>query len=127
MNRLIIGLVLLFCSFSVPAEQFDFYEIGGTVTRIKEGVVLKGVRYEMIMAVVTANRVWKNHGHILVITSGYRENSLTHKKGVALDLRTRYFKRWQIISIVNDLKRTLGHRNYDFKIEGDQIHLSSRM
>jgi hypothetical protein len=62
--------------------------------KMKDDVILAGLDIRMRIVLITADKVWKQHGQELVITSGldgcHSAGSL-HPYGYALDLRIRYF------------------------------------
>lgn len=92
--------------------------------KLKEGVNLEGVQWQMFKAAVIAEAVFAKHGSELTITSAndskHGPNTL-HHKGLALDLRT-----WQVTgregALIADLKRELGD-DYDVVLESDHIHM----
>ncbi len=62
---------------------------------LKAGVSIAGIRAEMLVALLIAERVYNTMGYELVITSGlegtHKEGSL-HYLGLAIDIRIRQFK-----------------------------------
>ena len=62
--------------------------------KIKEGVILHGLKLEMRTVLINAEKLWKAFGQELVVTAGldgtHSAGSL-HYYGFALDFRTRYF------------------------------------
>ena len=92
--------------------------------KLKEGVNLEGVAWQMFKAAVIAEAVFAKYGSELVITSandGKHGDHTLHHKGLALDIRT-----WHIAGregpVIEDLKRELGDA-YDVVLESDHIHL----
>ena len=92
--------------------------------RLKDGVNLEGVQWQMFRAAIIAEEIFAKYGSELVITSAndgkHKDNSL-HYKGLALDLRT-----WHIAgregAVVRELQRALGN-DFDIVLEKDHIHL----
>ena len=93
--------------------------------RIKRGVVLAGLNIKMWYVLVAADRIWKDYGKELVITSGLEGRHAAgsvHYYGYALDLRTRYFSRSKIDMVALELRETLG-RDFDVIYHLDHIHV----
>lgn len=92
--------------------------------KLKDGVKLEGVQWQMFKAAIVAEAVFAKYGSELVITSAcdgkHSRNSL-HYKGLALDLRT-----WHVSGreqqVATELQRALGDE-YDVVAESDHIHL----
>lgn len=92
--------------------------------KLKDGVKLEGVSWQMFHAAIVAEAVFAKHGSDLVITSandGKHGTHTLHHKGLALDLRT-----WQVAGreqqVANDLQKALGN-DYDVVAESDHIHV----
>ena len=87
--------------------------------RIKEGVNLEGVQWQLFKAAIIAESIYQKYGAECVITSGndgsHKEGSL-HYSGKALDLRT-----WNLhgreVQVCAELKKALGDE-YDVILEG---------
>lgn len=92
--------------------------------KIKDGVRLNGVQWQMFDAAIKAEAVYAAYGFELVITSGtdgsHMPTSL-HYKGMALDFRTNNVPPPQVPLIHKDLRAALGP-DYDVVLEGDHIH-----
>ena len=92
---------------------------------LKPGVVVTGIRPELLLGVIVAERVYERNHYPLTITSlsdgEHRPNSL-HYKGFAADLRTRDVAMPLLGVITRELKEALG-RDYDVVLEGDHLHL----
>lgn len=91
--------------------------------KIKDGVNLEGVSWQMFKAAILAEKVYEKFGAELVITSGTDGKHGTHSlhyKGLALDFRT-----WNLngreTEVTAELKKELGEE-YDVVLEGDHIH-----
>jgi uncharacterized protein YcbK (DUF882 family) len=93
--------------------------------KLKEGVRLQGVQWQMFDAAVKVEDVYSRYGHELTITSGsdgqHSAKSL-HYKGLALDIRTRNVPPSQLPKIERDIKQALG-KDYDVVYEGDHFHI----
>ena len=91
--------------------------------KLKDGVILAGLRIEMRHALMTADRIWRQHGQELVITAGldgaHSAGSL-HYYGLAIDCRTRYFSVGDKQLVVNALKRSLPE---EFDIVSHETHI----
>lgn len=103
--------------------------------KVKRGVLLVGLDLKMRPVMRFANEIWIVHHHECVITSGtevfnrrgkfiHSVNSL-HPFGLALDLRTRYFDRYEINSVADELKEQLRLISpaYQVIVEDDHIHV----
>lgn len=93
---------------------------------LKPGVNPMGMRPEILIAAIIANEVYAVYGHNLVITSiadGKHSKESYHYKGLAIDLRTHYFKdKAEIEAVAKDIRERLGPL-YDVVIEDDHIHI----
>lgn len=92
--------------------------------KLKDGVNLEGVQWQMFKAAVIAEAVFAKYGSELIITSandGKHMDGSLHYKGCALDLRT-----WHIAGregeVIRELQRALGD-DFDIVLESDHIHL----
>lgn len=62
--------------------------------KLKDGVILAGLKLEMRIALLMAEDIWASLGQELVVTSaldGVHSAGSLHYYGYALDFRTRYF------------------------------------
>ena len=95
---------------------------------IKEGVNLTGLRPEILLAVLAANRIWAGMGQtgqILVITSALdraHSHGSLHYTGCAVDFRTNYFTPEEAGEAHATLKMAMGAQ-YDVVLEADHIHV----
>lgn len=93
--------------------------------KTKPGVIIAGLKIEMRKVLMVADKIWKEHGQELVITSGldgvHSPGSL-HPYGYALDLRSRYFVKARCPLVVVDLKEQLGN-DYDVIVHSTHIHV----
>lgn len=79
----------------------------------------------LVLALVVANEVYKEHGADLVITSGNdatHYNTSLHYAGEAADLRIRDLSVEVLGEVTGVIKKRLG-RNFDVVLEKDHIHL----
>ena len=93
--------------------------------KLKAGVIIQGIRPELVFALNVADRIYKMFGEILVITSlddGKHSKLSLHYSGAAADLRTRYFDEMEIGKVADMLRSDLGV-DFDVVIESDHIHL----
>lgn len=96
--------------------------------KIKAGVNLAGLHTAMRRVLMVANEVWKEHGKELAVTSGLdgtHSAGSAHYYGCAVDLRTRYFSREQLTSVMHELVKRLPSIYY-IKLEKDHIHIHYR-
>lgn len=93
--------------------------------KLKAGVSLKGVRWEMFEAAIKVEAAYNDLGHECIITSGsdgqHMPRSL-HYKGLALDFRTRHVPVSQRQKILKSIKARVGP-DFDVLLEKDHVHL----
>lgn len=92
---------------------------------IKAGVQVGGLRPEMILAVMVAERIWSGFGVELVITSaldGKHSQTSLHYAGCAVDFRTNQMASDAIQEAARTLKEALG-QDFDVIIEKDHVHV----
>ena len=78
--------------------------------KIKEGVILSGLRLEMRTALMTAERIWKAFNQELAVTSaldGTHAACSLHYYGYALDFRSRYFTEKEKDKVIVLLRKKL--------------------
>jgi hypothetical protein len=92
---------------------------------LKPGVRVAGLRPEILIAVVAAERVCAEMGVDCVITacvdSVHQAGSL-HYCGLAVDLRSRDFRPGDADKAITRIRQCLG-ADYDVVLENDHIHL----
>ena len=91
---------------------------------LKPGVRVAGLRPEILVAVIAAERVYEEAGYDLVITAGVDGKHSTaslHYAGQAVDLRTRDVPEDTRPKLVARLKECLGE-DYDVLLEETHIH-----
>lgn len=89
---------------------------------LKMGVRLHGIRAEVVMSVLIAERIWDAVGETLVITSvidGAHMRASIHYTGSAIDFRVPESKK---ATLRNRLADALG-QDYDVVSEDDHIHV----
>ncbi len=93
--------------------------------RLKNNVRLKGLQPQILIAVMVANDVYRQHGKELVITSvndsKHGTNSI-HYKGNAVDLRTHYFDNQERLEVYREIKSRL-IVDFDVVLENNHIHI----
>lgn len=95
---------------------------------LKQGVSTRGIRPELVVAILAAKDVYNLYGVPFVITSltdGVHSQTSLHYAGCAVDLRTRDIRGDQAKRvIVEGIKEALGGSpDYDVILEKDHIHL----
>lgn len=93
---------------------------------LKPGVRITGMRPEILLAAVVAERVFEKAGFECTITScmeGQHMIGSLHAKGAAIDLRTRHIPQAaELRQIVDRIKACLGAQ-YDVVVESDHLHI----
>ncbi len=93
---------------------------------LKHGVNVKGIKGEIIIAMIIVNEVYDSYGYSeCVITSvddrKHSERSL-HYKQLAFDVRTRMIQPIAQQMVANEIAKKLGEQ-YDVVLEKDHIHI----
>jgi len=92
--------------------------------QIKSGVNMAGLDIRMRPALIAAEKIWKDLGQELVVTSaldGTHSAGSLHYYGRALDFRTRDFTDNEEKSAVKRLRRDAGE-DFDVVLEKSHIH-----
>ncbi len=92
---------------------------------LKPGVRLTGIRPELVIAVLAAERVYAAAGHNLTITActdGKHSIGSFHYSGAAVDLRTRDLPAGDVSKIAAQIRDCLG-ADFDVVIENDHLHV----
>jgi hypothetical protein len=93
---------------------------------LKPGVRIAGVRPEILLAAVAAERVFEKAGFDCTITScmdGQHMAGSLHYKGAAIDLRTKHVPHAvELKQIVGRIKQCLG-TDFDVVVETDHLHI----
>jgi hypothetical protein len=88
--------------------------------KIKPGASMRGLRPEILLAVVAAETIWQRHHAEAVITcgtDGKHRRSSAHYTGRAVDLRSRNIAEGHRERAVEQLEEALGEE-YDVVFEG---------
>ncbi len=92
---------------------------------LKDGVVISGIRTELLFALNVCDGVYSTYGEELVITSlndGKHSDTSLHYSCSGADLRTRYFTVPETKLVAEDIRSRLGI-DFDVVVEKDHIHL----
>lgn len=92
---------------------------------LKPGVRVAGLRPEILLAVVAAERVCAEMGVDCVVTAcvdGVHKAGSLHYRGLAVDLRIRDFRPGDADKAITRIKQCLG-ADYDVVLENDHIHV----
>jgi hypothetical protein len=93
--------------------------------RLKDGVSLKGVQGQTLLAIQVAESLFRDAGSELVVTSctdGKHMTGSLHYKGLAFDCRVWNLNPAQVQAMVITLKNALGSE-FDVVLEDDHIHV----
>lgn len=93
--------------------------------KLKAGVSLQGVVWQLFEAAIKVESCYEALGHECVITSGtegQHMNGSLHYKGKALDFRTRHVPVVQRQKLIKNIKSKLGP-DYDVILEKDHAHI----
>lgn len=92
---------------------------------LKSDVRVRGIRPEIVVAMMVANSIFYVHGVAMVVTSGtegtHSRTSL-HYTGCAFDARIRDIPDETLRAIVKELKGGLGP-DFDVVVENTHIHI----
>jgi hypothetical protein len=106
--------------------------------KLKEGVIMSGLRLPMRVALIKADEIWNRLGQELVVTSatdGTHSPGSLHYYGYALDFRTRYFDKVTAKDAAKELHEALGgsisghssvHNPYRVILHKTHIHVEWR-
>lgn len=92
---------------------------------LKPGVRVAGLRPEILLAVIAAERVCAEMGVDCVVTAcvdGIHKAGSLHYRGLAVDLRSRDFLPGDVDKAIARIKQCLG-TDYDVVLEKDHIHI----
>ena len=92
--------------------------------KIKDDVIMAGLKLEMRKVLVCADNIWKDLGQELVITAaldGTHSAGSFHYYGYAVDLRSRYFSEEEKHVAASRLQSDLGD-DYDVIVHSSHIH-----
>lgn len=89
--------------------------------KIKNGVVITGMKPEINLAISITNTVLDRHGYdciVTEITGGRHSRHSLHPVGLAVDIRSKHIRvESKKIEILGDLREALGDK-YDVILEG---------
>ncbi len=92
---------------------------------LKPGVRLTGIRPELVIAVIAAERVYEEAGHDFTVTAcveGKHSIASLHYAGAAIDVRTRDIAAAEVVKLAARMRECLGG-DFDVVIEMDHLHL----
>lgn len=92
---------------------------------IKEGVRIRGLQPEMLLALVILEHEFASLGHPLVVTAaldGEHMHGSLHYRGLAVDIRSRMLQSEQQLAFITAAKAGLGEC-YDVVLEKDHFHI----
>ena len=92
---------------------------------LKAGVRIAGMRPEILLAAVAAERVYEEAGHDFTITAcvdGKHMAGSLHYAGAAIDVRTRDIPLADVQKLIARIKACLGD-DFDVILEVDHIHI----
>jgi len=93
--------------------------------KFKSGVSQLGVSSEILLALMVANDVYKDHGTDMVctsITDGMHSVGSRHYSGLACDLRIRNLPDGAAPEVKDQIAENLGE-HYDVILESTHIHI----
>jgi len=92
---------------------------------MKPGVRITGMRPEILLAAVAAERVYEEAGHDLTITAcvdGRHMAGSLHYAGAAIDVRTRDLPAADLPKLIARIKTCLAD-DFDVLVEADHVHI----
>ncbi len=92
---------------------------------LKPGVRLTGIRPELLIAVIAAERVYEESGHDFTITGcveGKHSIGSLHYAGAAIDVRTRDIPAAEVEKLAARVRECLG-LDFDVVLEKDHLHM----
>jgi len=95
------------------------------VVSLKQGVSVRGMSPQILLAVIVAESVYREKGSPLVLTSvcdGNHSHGSLHYQGNAVDLRIWGMDQLKQREVHAALSTALGHE-YDVVLETDHIHV----
>jgi len=93
--------------------------------KLKSGVIIEGLKPEILIGVIIANDTFSKLGHELVITAGLdgvHMKGSKHYIGQAVDIRSRDILPERLLTVFAALKMNLG-ANFDVVKEDTHIHV----
>ncbi len=92
---------------------------------IKPGVRITGLRPELLVAIIAAERVYEEAGHDLTLTAcvdGKHMAGSFHYSGLAVDIRTNDVPALEVPKLVARIKTCIGD-DFDVLLEADHLHI----
>lgn len=92
--------------------------------RIKEGVIIRGIKPEMVLGATIVNSIFRKYGVETVITSALDGQHMTgskHYEGNALDFRSTGFSEELLPVVLKEMRVCLGE-NFDVIYEATPPH-----
>jgi hypothetical protein len=92
---------------------------------LKPGVRITGIRPELLIAVMAAERVFDHAGHDLMLTAcidGKHMAGSLHYSGLAVDIRTKNVPATDVPELITRIKACVGG-DFDVILEADHIHV----
>jgi hypothetical protein len=92
---------------------------------LKPGVCITGMRPEILLALVVAERAYQELGQDCTVTAcvdGKHSTGSLHYAGQAIDLRTRNVPLADLQKLAERIRECAG-RNYDVILEADHLHV----
>lgn len=93
--------------------------------KIKKGAKIAGIRPEIVLAAMIADKIYSKYVDDSVLTEGTggkHGRASLHYVGQAIDLRTSFFELDAAKLVVVELKESLGD-DFDVVLETDHIHI----
>ena len=92
--------------------------------KIKPSVDLRGIKPELVVAMILCEPVVSRHAEFVVtsVCDGKHMARSKHYEGLAMDIRTREIQPEMLKPCLEEIKQALGPQ-YDVVLEGDHIHI----
>lgn len=92
--------------------------------RLKQGVDIRGIKPELILAMVLVEPVISKHAKFVVtsVCDGTHMKTSLHYQGLAMDVRTREIPEVMLRPCLEEIKSVLGSQ-FDVVLEGDHYHI----
>ena len=92
--------------------------------KIKPGVDLRGLKPELVVAMILCDPVVSRHAEFVVtsVCDGKHMQGSKHYEGMAMDIRTREIPPAMLKPCLEEIKQVLGAQ-FDAVLEGDHIHV----